>query len=93
MELCYELNVVLVVDESLENFIAEKATDDIKKILSQFDLDKKGRDDALDEIKETKIHQVIAELPDEDELKIAIAEDSKIVSNVKTSGEVSEGTS
>lgn len=87
-DLIQELGIEIVVEElpeenkSLKDFIAEKATEDIKKILSQFDLDKNKRDEALDEIKETKVNQVIAELPEEDELKIAVTENAKIVSNL-----------
>lgn len=70
------------VNEALQQFIAERATEDIKKILSQYDLDKTGRDLALDEIQETKINQAIAELPEEDTLKTASSQDTKAVAEL-----------
>ena len=66
-------------DESVINFISDRATEDIKQILSQYDLDKKGRDEALDEIKQTKIVDAIAELPEEDPIAVATTEDSKAI--------------
>ena len=68
-----------VEDESLIGFISKHATKDIKKVLSQYDFDKKARDEALDEIKQTKILDAIAELPEKDAIAIATAEDSKAV--------------
>ncbi|MCW6037479.1 polyribonucleotide nucleotidyltransferase [Spirulina subsalsa FACHB-351] len=62
------------VDETLTNFMAEKASVSIKKVLSQFDLDKNARDAALDEIKATEIDAVLEELPEEDPLKVAASE-------------------
>ncbi len=70
-----------VVDENLVNFISDRATADIKKILTQFDLDKNGRDEALDEIKASKIEEAIAELPEEDPIKVIATEDPKAISN------------
>ncbi len=69
-----------VVDENLVNFISDRATADIKKILTQFDLDKNGRDEALDEIKASKIEEAIAELPEEDPIKVIATEDPKAIS-------------
>ncbi|MCX7593232.1 MAG: polyribonucleotide nucleotidyltransferase [Fischerella sp.] len=68
------------VDSSLENFISDRATDEIKKILSQFDLDKNQRDTALDAVKETII-AAIAELPEEDPIRVATTADRKVVDN------------
>ncbi len=87
LELIDELGLQLVqeeppeeVDTSLENFISERATDEIKKILSQFDLDKKTRDAALDAVKET-ISTAISELPETDPIQIAATENSKALGN------------
>ena len=66
-------------DESLIDFISDRVTDDIKKVLSQYDLDKNGRDEALDEIKQTKIVEAIAELLEDDPIAVATAEDSKAI--------------
>ena len=66
-------------DQSLINFISDRATQDIKQILSQYDFDKKARDQALDEIKQTKIADAIAELPEDEPIAIATNEDSKAI--------------
>ncbi len=70
------------VNQPLEQFIAEKATDKIKQVLSQFDFDKSARDEALDLIKETEINEAIASLPEGDPLKVAITEDGKAIGNL-----------
>ncbi|VEP16153.1 Polyribonucleotide nucleotidyltransferase [Hyella patelloides LEGE 07179] len=66
-------------NEALKQFISDRVTDDIKQILSKYDLDKKGRDTALDVIKAEKIESEIAELPEEDPIKTATIEDSKAI--------------
>ena len=84
-ELIKELDIEIVTpelpkeDESLNNFIGDRVTEDIKQVLSQYDLDKKSRDEALDEIKKTKIEDVIAELPEDDPIAVATNEDPKAV--------------
>ena len=70
------------VNQELQNFISERASDDIKKVLAQYDLDKNGRDELLDNIKATKIEETIAAFPDEDPLKIAATENPKVISNL-----------
>ncbi|MBD2577050.1 polyribonucleotide nucleotidyltransferase [Oscillatoria sp. FACHB-1406] len=76
-ELMEELGITLVVEEppvvdnTLENFIGDRAVDKIKAVLSQFTLDKKGRDTLLDEIRDTEIIAAIAELPEDDPLRVA----------------------
>ncbi|MEQ9549288.1 MAG: polyribonucleotide nucleotidyltransferase [Coleofasciculus sp. G3-WIS-01] len=65
----------------LEDFIRDRATKQIKQVLSQFDLDKHGRDKALDEIKEKEILAAIAQRPEDDPLRVAAA-DSQLVSSV-----------
>lgn len=87
-ELMQELGIEIatveppVVNETLKTFISERASDSIKKILSQYDLDKTARDEALDEIQENAINNAIAELPDDDSLKVATVENPKIVPNL-----------
>ena len=84
-DLIRDLGIEIVVpvppeeDESLVEFISERATKDIKQILSQYDFDKKARDEALDEIKQTKIVEAIAELPESDPIAVATTEDSKAI--------------
>ena len=84
-ELIEELGIEIVTaqppeeNESLNSFISDRATEDIKKVLSQYDFDKKSRDEALDEIKQTKIVDAIAELPEDDPIAVATTEDSKAI--------------
>ena len=84
-ELIKELGIEIVTleppveDESLINFISDRVTDDIKKILSQYELDKNGRDEALDEIKQAKIVEAIAELPEEEPIAVVTTEDPKAI--------------
>ena len=68
------------VDLTLENFIRERATDPVKTVLARFDRDKKVRDASLDEVKAT-IVSAIAELPEDNPVKLAAAANSKALSN------------
>ena len=70
-----------VVDPTLENYIHEKGTESIKQILSEYDLDKSQRDEKLDKVKES-IAEAIAELPEEEALKVLLESDSAILGNV-----------
>ena len=63
---------------AIEEFLSDRCTKGIKTILTQFDLDKSGRDEKLDEIKAEAVTEIEA-LPEEDPLQVAIAEDSKII--------------
>lgn len=87
-ELIAELGIEIVtaepptVNEELQQFISDRASESIKKILSQYDLDKNARDSALDEIKETAVNNAIAELPEEDPIKIAAAEKASTISTL-----------
>ena len=71
-----------LVNEALETFISDRATESIKQVLAQYELDKNARDTALDEIKASKIETELAELPEEDPLALSIAENPKAVSNL-----------
>jgi polyribonucleotide nucleotidyltransferase len=64
---------------ALQTFIRDRVTLQVKDVLSKFDQDKNARDASLDEIKENSIVAAIAELPEEDPLKVATTEDSKAV--------------
>jgi polyribonucleotide nucleotidyltransferase len=85
LDLIKELGIELVKpeapeeDQSLIGFISDRASQDIKKVLSQYDFDKKTRDEALDEIKQTQIVEAIAQLPENDPIAIAIVEDAKAI--------------
>jgi polyribonucleotide nucleotidyltransferase len=87
-ELMESLEIELVtgevppVNESLKAFIGERASDSIKKVLSQYDLDKTARDEALDEIEETAVNSAIAQLPEDDPIKVATSENPKAVANL-----------
>ncbi|MBD2301511.1 polyribonucleotide nucleotidyltransferase [Nostoc sp. FACHB-87] len=66
------------VDQTLENYIRDRANDEIKKILSQFTFTKTERDTALDAVKDT-IQTAIAELSEEDPVRVAATADPKAV--------------
>ena len=70
------------VDETLEAFISDRTSEAIEGVLSQYDLDKKARDDALEAVKETKVNAAIAELPEDDPIRLTATEDSKAVANL-----------
>lgn len=86
-EILADLGIELVqeappeVDKTLENFIRDRATAPVKEILGRFEKDKHVRDAALDEVKEA-IKAEIAELADEDPVKVAASANEKALSNV-----------
>jgi polyribonucleotide nucleotidyltransferase len=85
-DLMTELNLQIVQEEppeadaSLENFIGDRATADIKKILAQFEFTKTQRDTALDEVK-AGIQDAIAQLPEDDSIKLAATANNKALGN------------
>jgi len=88
-ELLEALGIALVTEEqpegedaTLEEFIRDRATTQVKEVLSKFDLDKNARDTVLDEIKENSLMAAIAQLPEEDPIRVAATEDSKAVGKV-----------
>ncbi|MEA5507452.1 polyribonucleotide nucleotidyltransferase [Halotia wernerae UHCC 0503] len=68
------------VDQTLENYIRDRASDEIKKILAQFEFTKAERDNALDAVKDT-IATAIADLAEEDPIKVAATANSKALGN------------
>jgi polyribonucleotide nucleotidyltransferase len=64
------------VDSTLEDFIAQRATQPVKEILGRFEKDKNVRDAALDEVK-AAIAAEIAALGDEDPVKVAASANGK----------------
>jgi polyribonucleotide nucleotidyltransferase len=68
------------VDEALEKFVSDRATDSVKKILVQYDLNKQARDEALDGVKE-ELTTVIEQLPEDDPIKAVTVENSKVLGN------------
>ncbi|BAZ17280.1 polyribonucleotide nucleotidyltransferase [Calothrix sp. NIES-4071] len=68
------------VDETLANFIRERTTDDIKRILAQFEFTKTERDAALDEVKDS-VKKALDEMSLEDPIRLAAVADNKALSN------------
>jgi len=64
------------MDPTLEDFIRDRSTEPVKKILTHFDYSKHERDDALDEVKDT-ISTEIEALPEDNPVRVATSEDSK----------------
>ncbi|MEG4944308.1 polyribonucleotide nucleotidyltransferase [Microcoleus sp. F4-D5] len=87
-EIMAELGIDLVVEErpsldsALENFIRDRAQEPIRTILSRFEKDKTIRNAALDEVKANAVEAAIAELPEEDPVKLAATANSKAIGNV-----------
>lgn len=85
-DLIAELGIEIVtearpeVSSVLEEFIRDRAASGVKEILTRF-LDKNERDAALDEIKES-VAAAIAELPEEDPIRVSTQEDSKALGNL-----------
>ena len=67
-------------DPTLSDFLTDKATDGIKEILKQFELSKPERDEKLDELK-AQISEDIAELSEDDPIRVATAENGKAFGN------------
>lgn len=87
-EIMAELGIDLVVEErppldsTLENFIRDRAEAPIKLILSKFEKDKNVRDAALDEVKANAVESAIAELAEDDPVKLAATANTKAIGNV-----------
>ncbi|MEG4803043.1 polyribonucleotide nucleotidyltransferase [Microcoleus sp. ARI1-B5] len=87
-EIMAELGIDLVVEErpsldsALENFIRDRAEAPIRIILSKFEQDKTQRNAALDEVKANAVEAAIAELPEDDAVKVAAGANSKAIGNV-----------
>ncbi|MEG4319965.1 MULTISPECIES: polyribonucleotide nucleotidyltransferase [unclassified Microcoleus] len=87
-EIMAELGIDLVVEErpspdmALENFIRDRAQEPIRIILSRFEKDKTIRNAALDEVKANAVESAIAELAEDDPIKVAATANSKAIGNV-----------
>lgn len=87
-EIMAELGIDLVVEErpsldsTLENFIRDRAEAPIRFILSKFEQDKNQRNAALDEVKANTVESAIAELSEDDPVKVAATANSKAIGNV-----------
>ncbi len=86
-EMIGEIGLALVepeapeVDSTLEDYIQEKATESIKQVLSEYDLEKNQRDQKLDEIKDS-IAEAIATLPEEDAVRVLVESETMALGNV-----------
>ncbi|MEG4085809.1 polyribonucleotide nucleotidyltransferase [Microcoleus sp. POL10_C6] len=87
-EIMAELGIDLVVEErpsqdsALETFIRDRAQEPIRIILSRFEKDKTIRNAALDEVKANAVEAAIAELAEDDPVKLAASANSKAIGNV-----------
>lgn len=87
-EIMAELGIDLVVEErpsqdsALETFIRDRAQEPIRIILSRFEKDKTIRNAALDEVKANAVESAIAELSEDDPVKLAATANSKAIGNV-----------
>ncbi len=85
-EIMAELGIDFVVEErppqdfALENFIRDRAQEPIRIILSRFEKDKIIRNAALDEVKANAVESAIAELAEDDPIKVAAT--SKAIGSV-----------
>ncbi|NES20210.1 MAG: polyribonucleotide nucleotidyltransferase [Symploca sp. SIO3E6] len=70
------------VNSELLEFVSDRTTEQIKKVLSQFDFDKSARDAALDEIKKNSVIAPLEELPEEDPIRTAATENSQVIDSV-----------
>ncbi|MEX6779562.1 polyribonucleotide nucleotidyltransferase [Limnospira fusiformis] len=66
-------------DPTLIEFIQERVTEPVKKVLGQFELTKDERDAALDVIKEEQIVSAIALMPEDDPISLFNTENPKAV--------------
>ncbi|MEB3145023.1 MAG: polyribonucleotide nucleotidyltransferase [Cylindrospermopsis raciborskii 1523720] len=69
-----------IPDQSLENYIRDRASEEIKKILAQFELTKTERDAALDVVKNA-IASSIESLGEEDPIRIAATANGQVLEN------------
>ncbi len=87
-EIMAELGIDFVVEErppqdfALENFIRDRAQEPIRIILSRFEKDKAIRNAALDEVKANAVESAIAELAEDDPIKVAATANGKAIGNV-----------
>ena len=69
------------VDNTLIDYVSAHAKEQVKQVLSQFDLDKNARDQKLDEIKDS-LAEAIAQLPAEDPIQMAVTENKALLGNI-----------
>lgn len=86
LDLIAELGIEMVnetpppEDQTLLNFISDRATDAVKEIIGRFEKDKNVRDAALDEVKKSIVAEIAA-LPEDDSIRVATQTNSKALGN------------
>ncbi|MBA2747324.1 MAG: polyribonucleotide nucleotidyltransferase [Tatlockia sp.] len=86
LDLIAELGIEMVTetppqeDQTLLNFISDRATDSVKEIIGRFEKDKNVRDAALDEVKKSIVAEIAA-LPEDDLIRVATQTNSKALGN------------
>ena len=86
LDLIAELGIEMVKeapseeDQTLLNFISDRATASVKEILARFEKDKNVRDAALDEVKKSIVDEIAA-LPEDDSVRVATQTNSKALGN------------
>ena len=86
LDLIAELGIEMVTetpppeDQTLLNFISDRATDSVKEIIGRFEKDKNVRDAALDEVKKSIVAEIAA-LPEDDSIRVATQTNSKALGN------------
>lgn len=85
LELCRELGIEIVreeapiTDQTLVNYVAERATAPVKEVIARFEKDKKVREAALDAVKATIVAD-IALMDDANLVKVAVSANGKALS-------------
>ena len=85
LELCKELGIEIVreeapvTDQTLANYVAERATAPVKEVIARFEKDKKVREAALDAVKATLVAE-IALMDDANLVKVAVSANGKALS-------------
>jgi len=85
LELCKELGIEIVreeapiTDQTLANYVAERATAPVKEVIARFEKDKKVREAALDAVKATIVAD-IAMMDDANLVKVAVSANGKALS-------------
>ncbi len=86
LDLIAELGIEMVnetppqEDQTLLNFISDRATGSVKEIIGRFEKDKNVRDAALDEVKKSIVAEIAA-LPEDDSIRVATQTNSKALGN------------
>ena len=87
LEIIQELGIEIVtaeapeVNQPLIEFVTLKAADAVKAVLAEYHLDKKVRDTALDEVQANQVEASIAELPEDDSIRLTIASHPKAIAS------------